>query len=162
MLYGPNTNLGHNSIVLMIETQSKYICALVAEVLGARQAGKSLTIALEKERLEEYNDGIQKKLSSSSFAHPNCNSWYKNEEGVITNHWSGTVIEYQKMLERLRWADYDLSGNGAEGMPETSSKIPRVFEETYVSHTMLALDAASILAIGAGWALRSSGRLRVR
>lgn len=162
MLYGPNTNLGHNSIVLMIEAQSKYICALVAEVLRARQAGKSLSITAKKDRLEEYNKEIQEKLSSSSFAHPSCNSWYKNEKGVITNNWSGTVVEYQKMLERVRWTDYELSGTGAEGMPETSRKIPRVVEETYVSYTTLALGVASMLAVGAGWALRSSGRLRLR
>lgn len=162
MLYGPNTNLGHNSIIIMLEAQSKYICTLVAEVLRARQAGKSLSIAPKKEKLEEYNDEIQKKLSTSSFAHPSCRSWYKNEAGVITNNWSGTVIEYQKMLERVRWTDYDLSGNGAEEMPETSSKIPRVIEETYVSYTTMAFGLASMLAVGAGWALRSSGRLKVQ
>lgn len=162
MLYGPNTNLGHNSIVLMIEAQSKYICALVAEVLRAGQAGKSLTIAPKKEKLEEFNNEIQKKLSSSSFAHPSCHSWYKNEEGVITNNWSGTVIEYQKLLERVKWTDYELAGKGAENMPETSAKIPRVMEETYVTYTTMALGVASMLVVGAGWALRSSGRLRIR
>jgi hypothetical protein len=104
---------------------------------------------------------MQKTLNSSSFAHPSCTSWYKNKEGVITNNWSGTVVEYQKMLERVRWTDYDLTGDGAEGMPHTSSRIPRVVEETYVSYTTLALTAASVLVVGAGWALRSSGRLRV-
>jgi cation diffusion facilitator CzcD-associated flavoprotein CzcO len=162
MLYGPNTNLGHNSIILMIEAQSKYICALAAEVIQARQAGKSLTIAPRKERLEEFNEEIQKKLRESSFAHPSCKSWYKNEEGVITNNWSGTVVEYQKMLERVRWTDYDLAGSGAKRIPETSSKIPRVVEETSVSYTTLALGAGSLLAVGAGLALRYSGRLRVR
>ncbi len=70
MLYGPNTILAHNSIIIMIEAQSKDICALRAEVLRARQAGKSLTIAPEKEKLDEYNDEVQKKLSTSTFAIP--------------------------------------------------------------------------------------------
>jgi cation diffusion facilitator CzcD-associated flavoprotein CzcO len=85
MLYGPNTNLGHNSVILMIEAQSKYICTMVAEVLRVRQAGTSLTTTLRKERLDEYNE-MQKKLGSSGFAHVSCMSWYKNEEGVITNN----------------------------------------------------------------------------
>jgi cation diffusion facilitator CzcD-associated flavoprotein CzcO len=162
MLYGPNTNLGHNSIMLMIEAESRYICALVAEVLRARQAGNDLVVTPKKERLEEFNDEMQKKLNSSSFAHPNCQSWYKNETGVITNNWSGTVVEYQKLLERVKWTDYELSGDGAEAVPETSLKIPRVVEETCISHTMLVLGIVSTLAVGAGWVLRSSGRLRVR
>jgi len=66
------------------------------------------------------------------------------------------------MVERVRWTDYDLSGNGADGMLEMSSKIPRVVEETYVSYTTLALGFASMLAVGVGIALRSLGRLRVR
>ncbi len=70
----------------MIEAQSKCIYALMAEVLRARQVTKSLTIAPKKERLEECNDETQKKLSTSSFAHPSCRSWYENEEGVITNN----------------------------------------------------------------------------
>ncbi len=43
------------------------------------------------------------------------------------------------MLERVRWTDYSLSGNGAEGMPGTSSKIPKVVGETCVSFTTMAL-----------------------
>lgn len=159
MLYGPNTNIGHNSVTLMIEAQSKYICALIAQVLRARRAGRSLTVTPKKERVEGFNEELQQKLKSSTFAHPSCKSWYKNEQGVVTNNWSGTAIEYQKMLERVRWTDYDLSGNGAEGMPETSEKIPRAVEETRVSGGTLALGVASLLAVGAAWGLKSSGRL---
>lgn len=164
MLYGPNTNVGHNSVLLMVEAQSKYICALIAEVMRARQAGRSLSIAPRKERLEGFNEEMQEKLGSSSYAHPGCRSWYKNEAGVITNNWSGTVVEYQKLLERVRWTDYELGGSGAEGMPATSAKIPRVVEETYVSYRTLALGMASLLAVGAGWALTlgRSTRLMVR
>jgi cation diffusion facilitator CzcD-associated flavoprotein CzcO len=97
MLYGPNTNLGHNSIILMIEAQSRYINALIKEVLEARTRGGNLTITVKEEVFEKYNKEIQRKLQGSSFADPNCNSWYKNEEGVITNNWSGTVVEYQRV-----------------------------------------------------------------
>ena len=33
MAYGPNTNLGHNSVIMMIEAQSRYISALIRPVL---------------------------------------------------------------------------------------------------------------------------------
>jgi cation diffusion facilitator CzcD-associated flavoprotein CzcO len=97
MLYGPNTNLGHNSIILMIEAQSRYINALIKQVVSARAAGGSLTIQVKKEVFDEFNQRTQKKLQGSSFADPACNSWYKNADGVITNNWSGTVVEYQKV-----------------------------------------------------------------
>lgn len=62
MLYGPNTNLGHNSIILMIEAQSRYINALIAPVLAARSAGHSLSLTPRKDRLTTYNAQIQREL----------------------------------------------------------------------------------------------------
>jgi cation diffusion facilitator CzcD-associated flavoprotein CzcO len=97
MLYGPNTNLGHNSIILMIEAQSRYINALIKQVVNARAVGGSLTIQVKKEVFEAFNERTQAKLQGSSFADPACSSWYKNAEGVITNNWSGNVVEYQKV-----------------------------------------------------------------
>jgi len=75
MLYGPNTNLGHNSIILMIEAQSRYINALVKPVLEARRQGTRLSLSPKQSSLDEYNDAVQKILKNSSFADPGCNSW---------------------------------------------------------------------------------------
>ncbi len=163
MLYGPNGNLGHNSIILMIEAQSRYISALIKEVLRAKVEGKNLTMSPKHEKVEEYNETIQKVLQNSSFADPNCGSWYKNEEGLITNNWSGTVIDYQKMVSKVDWSDYNLSGNGAEGLGEgKTTKVGRVVEETMVSYRTMGLTALSVLAVAGGFALRNSGRLRLR
>ena len=163
MLYGPNSNLGHNSIILMIEAQSRYINALIKECLKARTAGKSLAIQPRKERVDEYNETIQGVLRKSSFADPNCASWYKNKEGLITNNWSGTVVDYQKMLSKVEWGDYNLSGDGATGLgEEATTKLGRVMEETMVSYKTMGVTALSVAAVAAGLALRSSGRLRLR
>ena len=98
MLYGPNTNLGHNSIILMIEAQSKYINVLIKAVVDARRNGETLTIQPNAKRFQDYNEEIQLELEGSSFADPNCNSWYKmRESGRITNNWSRTVVDYQKV-----------------------------------------------------------------
>ena len=164
MLYGPNGNLGHNSIILMIESQSRYINALIAEVLRARGHGKTLTITPNAAKVAAYNEKIQAVLQKSSFADSRCGSWYKNEKGLITNNWSGTVVEYQKMLSRVNWDDYDLNGDGAQDLDTgRSTKIGRIQEETSVSYrTMGLISALSLLAVGGAVALRSWGRLRVR
>lgn len=102
MLYGPNTNLGHNSIILMIETQSRYINALIKEVLKARKAGGQLVIKPKADRVKAYNEEIQKELQQSSFNDPRCGSWYKREDnGKITQNWSRTVVAYQKVSTLL-------------------------------------------------------------
>lgn len=100
MLYGPNTNLGHNSIVLMIEAQSRYINALIKEVLEARRQGGTLIIKPKEAKVKQYNEEIQKELQASSFNDPRCGSWYKREDnGKITQNWSRTVIDYQKVSD---------------------------------------------------------------
>lgn len=156
MLYGPNTNLGHNSIILMIETQSRYINGLISPVLEARSNGKALAIRPKPERLSEFNDGIQKILQASTFNDPNCTSWYRNASGRITNNWSGTVVEYQKMLSTVDFNDYDLEGDVRIVQKKPQVHIGRVVEETRVSNITLALGVMSAAAIGAGWFMRRS------
>ncbi|KAI5254577.1 cyclohexanone monooxygenase [Aureobasidium subglaciale] len=169
MLYGPNTNLGHNSIILMIEAQSRYINALISPVLSARNAGKALCIRPKQARMNEYNEKMQKELSSSAFADPNCQSWYKNDEGLITNNWSSTVVEYQKMTSKVEWEDYELEGSGKEVLQgKKVERLGRVREESVVSNGVLgALGMASVAAVvAAGWFAKGGGKyissLRIR
>ncbi|RAR08134.1 flavin-binding monooxygenase-like protein [Stemphylium lycopersici] len=114
MLYGPNTNLGHNSIILMIEAQSRYLNTLVSAVLDACARNARIGLVPRLDKTEEWNKEIQEVLAKSSFADPKCSSWYKNEAGRITNNWSGNVVQYQQMLSRVDWGDYEITG-GVEG-----------------------------------------------
>ncbi|EPS32266.1 hypothetical protein PDE_07226 [Penicillium oxalicum 114-2] len=156
MFYGPNTNLGHNSIILMIEAQSRYLNALVSEVIRCRQLGKAVAIMPKPEVVKEFNDRIQALLRKSSFADPKCNSWYKRDDGVITNNWSGTVVDYQKNLSKVLWDDYIVQGSGEYLVKsKKSSHVGRVREESYVSDTTLYAGAASLLAIGGYFAVRT-------
>ena len=75
---------------------------MIKEVLKARSTVTNgtrgtLVIQPKAERVKSFNDEIQAELQSSSFADPNCGSWYKNKDGIITNNWSRTVVEYQKV-----------------------------------------------------------------
>jgi cation diffusion facilitator CzcD-associated flavoprotein CzcO len=170
MFYGPNTNLGHNSIILMIEAQSRYLNTLVSAVLDARNRGSRIGIMPRADRTERFNEEIQAVLKESSFADPKCASWYKNKEGRITNNWSGTVVEYQDVLSKVDWEDFEVTKNGVQetvegGRGERASKvvfgsgrqetrIGRVREETVVSNTVLALGGLSAIAAGAAWVYR--------
>lgn len=82
----------------MIEAQSKFITGQIAEVIAARTAGKTLAITPRDARVAEFNEEIQRELENSSFADPNCNSWYKRKDnGRITQNWSRNVVDYQKV-----------------------------------------------------------------
>ena len=114
MAYGPNTNLGHNSIILMIEAQARFMVTLIEAVIKARQQGQTLSITPKAARVQNWNKKLQKELVTSSFADPRCTSWYKTADGLITNNWSGTVIEYQKLLSKIDWSDFELEGTAAK------------------------------------------------
>ncbi|KAH7080859.1 cyclohexanone monooxygenase [Paraphoma chrysanthemicola] len=160
MLFGPNTNLGHNSVILMIEAQSRYITALVDKVLTAKSLGGSLKIIPKSSRVKEFNDQLQAALSTTSLADPNCNSWYKLANGKITTNWSDTVITYQKILSQVEWSDYDVTGTGADELNTSKiTKLGRVVEEPLLSDATLGLTILSAAALVAGITYRYAGRL---
>ncbi|KAL3437284.1 hypothetical protein BDV09DRAFT_201991 [Aspergillus tetrazonus] len=151
------------SIILMIEAQSRYLNALVARVLQARTQGKTLVIKPTVRALQKYNIELQKALARSSFADANCSSWYKTENGKITNNWSGTVIDYQRSLSQVRWADYEVEGTAKDGVrPGEVTNLGRVHEETYISNRSLALTIAGMLAVAGGVFLRWTILVRAR
>ena len=102
MMYGPNTNLGHNSIIFMIECQANYIVAAIKEMFE-EQIG---TIDLRPEVMKAYNEKIQQELAGSVWATTD-RSWYKNEAGRITNNWSGSTIRYWWLTRRVDLSVYE-------------------------------------------------------
>src|SRR5262249_46045350 len=80
MMYGPNTNLGHNSIIFMIECQTNYIVQAV-RTLAARDLA---WLDLERDVMEGYNQRIQDELSRTVWA-ATPKSWYKTDSGRMTN-----------------------------------------------------------------------------
>lgn len=118
MLYGPNTNLGHNSILLMLEAQYRYIL----EALAAVNANGGRPIDVRPDALAAFNVQLQQELSGSSWA-GSCMSWYKTADGRITNNWSGSVEDYRADTARLRLEDYELlkATPSAAGMMEAAN-----------------------------------------
>ncbi|TVY47797.1 FAD-binding monooxygenase [Lachnellula occidentalis] len=148
MLYGPNTNLGHNSLILMIEAQSRYINTMIGRVLKTRSRGASIRILPKVSRIEEYNKYIQERISTLTFASSKCNSWYKNDDGLVTNNWCGTVIEYQKAISEIDWNDFDVFCSDPSLVSSQSKEyIGRIVEETTFSVFGLAMAVASAAVV---------------
>jgi cation diffusion facilitator CzcD-associated flavoprotein CzcO len=89
LMYGPNTNLGHNSIIFMIECQTNYIL----DCLRRLDDTGSAAMDLRREVMEAFDASQQEELRHRVWALTG-KSWYKNEEGRITNNWSGSTIRY--------------------------------------------------------------------
>jgi len=90
ILVGPNTGLGHNSIVFMIEAQTEYLIKLL-ESMDARGAA---TIAPTPEAQQRFNTGIQRELATQVWSAGGCQSWYLDEHGRNTTIWPGFTWRY--------------------------------------------------------------------
>jgi cation diffusion facilitator CzcD-associated flavoprotein CzcO len=101
LLYGPNTNLGHNSIIFMLENQFRYIVQCLEEM---RRRG-SKTIDVRPEAMERFNEELQEKLRDSIWS-AGCTSWYKTGSGRITNNWAGPAFKYWWATRRPDPADF--------------------------------------------------------
>lgn len=176
MLYGPNTNLGHNSIILMIEAQSRYINALIGVILDAKKGGGGVMVRPKEDVTERYYEMIQKELRNSVFWDEKVESWYKNDQGVIVNNFSRSVVEYQKLVEKVDLGEFDVEEWGVEkGEGDEEKKVARregkkkdeivyvgrVREETVVSDRMLmVMGVLSTVAVAGAWAVRRLGGLQ--
>ena len=98
LLYGPNTNLGHNSIVLMLESQFRY----VLDALDQLAPGTAVEVRDDVQRA--FNDDLQRRLGGTVFA-GGCRSWYLTADGRNTQNWPGTTVEFRLRTRRVRPSD---------------------------------------------------------
>ncbi|KAG8528165.1 uncharacterized protein KY384_007082 [Bacidia gigantensis] len=149
MLYGPNTNIAYNSLIIQIEAQSLYLSRIVSNVLSAKRSGKTLRIEPRADVTDAYNRAIQSKLSGSTFADTRCNSWFKDEKGRITNNWAGSAVEYQQRVQRLDWSDYEVLGTATgDVLKKGVIKWSRRKEEGAWSAVELSTAAVGMLVLG--------------
>ncbi len=103
MMYGPNTNLGHNSILFMLECQARYIVDCIRQMVARDLA----SIDVRRDVMEDYNRRLQAELRRTVWAATD-HSWYKRADGRITNNWSGTTTRYWWRTRRVDLDRYEL------------------------------------------------------
>ncbi|KAK9709856.1 hypothetical protein K7432_008753 [Basidiobolus ranarum] len=102
MLLGPNTGLGHNSVMFMIECQVNYVIKVISEMMKRDYS----TVDVKTSAQEKYDSEIQQSLKKSVWV-SNCRSWYKNSEGIVTALWSGNCIDYWRATKSLKTKDLE-------------------------------------------------------
>ncbi|HEY8516428.1 MAG TPA: NAD(P)/FAD-dependent oxidoreductase [Candidatus Binatia bacterium] len=117
MMYGPNTNLGHNSIIFMIECQTNYIVQAIKQLMERDLAW----LDLDERAMEEYNRNIQAELERTVWA-ATPRSWYKTAAGRITNNWSGSTIRYWWTTRRFDAEKYHAKARAALAAPSQPSQ----------------------------------------
>lgn len=101
ILNGPNTNLGHNSLIFMIECQMNYV---VSALKYLRTDGKTVLHLRPQSQREDYAH-TQQKMQRTVWA-SGCKSWYQNAQGVIETQWPGYTWDYWWQTRRFQPSDY--------------------------------------------------------
>jgi cation diffusion facilitator CzcD-associated flavoprotein CzcO/acetyl esterase/lipase len=101
LLYGPNTNLGTNSIIHMLESQTAY----VIDALRTLEHTGAAYLDLRPDVEDAFDAEMQRRLTHSIWA-TGCTSWYQTPTGRIINNWPGYTSEYRRRTRRVNLADY--------------------------------------------------------
>ncbi len=106
ILLGPNTGLGHNSVVLMSEAQIGYIMDCLR--LMQRRGAKVMEVKAETQK--KFVAELQTRLTGTVWQAGGCRSWYQDsrtgENPVI---WPGSVVSYMRKTRAVAENDYILS-----------------------------------------------------
>ncbi|RVW06087.1 flavin-containing monooxygenase [Rhodococcus spongiicola] len=96
-LLGPNTGLGHSSMVYMIESQLNYI----VDALATIERYDIGTIEVRKDVQQTYNRELQAKLSGSVWNAGGCASWYLDKHGNNPTQWPGFTFEFRDITRKF-------------------------------------------------------------
>ncbi len=102
LIVGPNTGLGHNSMIYMIESQVRYI----ADCVRALQRRGARTMSLRAEVQREFNATLQQMLARTVWQ-SGCHSWYQTRHGKNTSLWPGFTFDFRRRTRRIRESDYE-------------------------------------------------------
>lgn len=117
IIIGPNTGLGHTSMVLMIEAQVGYAVDAIERM--HRQGIKSLEVDADKQGA--YNRQLQEQLATMVWAKGGCVSWYHTSGGRNTTLWPRSTMSFAAMLREFDIASYKITmlhdGKDQRGQP---------------------------------------------
>ncbi len=96
-LLGPNTGLGHNSVVYMAEAQADY----VLQALGHLRERDLETLEVTADSQRRWNDGIQRRMKGTVWLEGGCSSWYLDRNGLNTSLWPDFSFRFARSLRRF-------------------------------------------------------------
>jgi cation diffusion facilitator CzcD-associated flavoprotein CzcO len=101
LLLGPNTGLGHSSVVLMIEAQLRQVVKALTYLRRSRAATIEPTRAAQARHTTEVDERMGGTVWTSG-----CASWYLDATGRNSTLWPGYATGFRLRLGRFRPSDY--------------------------------------------------------
>ena len=97
IMTGPNTALGHNSMIYMIESQANYVMSAVKII----RETPSVAFNIPQQAQADYNHTLQKQLARTVWNTGGCSSWYLASNGLNTTLWPDFTFVYRHKTRRF-------------------------------------------------------------
>jgi cyclohexanone monooxygenase len=102
---GPNTGLGHSSMVLMIESHLNYL----ADALKTMDEQCLATFEVRPEAQQAYSQRIQRRMQRTIWQTGGCASWYLDKHGNNTTLWPSFTFVFRQLTRHFDVAAYDVT-----------------------------------------------------
>jgi cation diffusion facilitator CzcD-associated flavoprotein CzcO len=102
LVIGPNTGLGHSSMIHIIESQLRYI----QDYLATLDRTGAAALDARRGAQERWCAGIERRMASSVWATGGCVSWYLNAAGRNTTLWPGSTLGFRRATRHLDVSEY--------------------------------------------------------
>lgn len=116
-LVGPNTGLGHNSIIFMIECQVRYILECMEKI----QEHEADYIDCKPEALEAFDREVQNNLEGTVWT-SGCQSWYQQADGRNVALWPFSTWRYWLRTRKVKDEDYNFVSCDAKSAPKATEQ----------------------------------------
>jgi len=114
LLAGPNTGIGHTSLVFMIEAQIEYVMG----ALRAMDARHVATVEIREQPFVAYNNEVQAKMQRTVWNTGGCASWYLADQGPNTTLWPDLTWKFRQRTRRFDAQHYEF------GAPAAPAAVP--------------------------------------
>lgn len=110
LMYGPNTNLGHSSIVYMLESQANYVASALAEM----KVRSAAAVEVEESALQQHNWWIDSALDGTVWNAGGCSSWYLDANGRNSTMWPTYTFRFRNKTREFDISNYRIVSDTRE------------------------------------------------
>ncbi|HET6881806.1 MAG TPA: NAD(P)/FAD-dependent oxidoreductase [Pirellulales bacterium] len=102
LMTGPNTGIGHTSLLVMIEAQLPYI----VECLRHLERRRLVTFEVRADACQAFNDSLGRRMQRTVWLKGGCISGYLDRRGRNTTLWPDFTWKYRRLMRRFDARNY--------------------------------------------------------
>ena len=104
-LAGPNTGLGHNSMVFMLESHMQYVLS----ALKTMRDNEIDVVDVRSDVQDEFDTALQDRMKNTVWIRGGCSSWYLDAKGRNVTLWPGATWAFRRRTSTFNLDDYEVA-----------------------------------------------------